>query len=108
MTNLLNGDRMLRRSILAALFVAAGNAAGADALQARDASRGELLYSTHCVGCHGAQIHWREKSLVKDWTSLQAQVIRWQTVSELKWSNEDIAEVSRYLNTLHYRYPVPN
>ncbi|MEO8441278.1 MAG: hypothetical protein ABI547_02210 [Betaproteobacteria bacterium] len=99
---------MHKRSIFAALLVAAGNAAGADALQARDASRGELLYSTHCVGCHGAQVHWREKKLVTDWASLQAQVNRWETVSGLKWGNEDVAEVSRYLNTVYYRYPTPN
>ena len=98
---------MLRNSILAVLFVASGPATGADTQPARDASRGELLYSTHCVGCHGAQIHWREKTLVTDGASLQAQVNRWQVVSGLKWSNEDVAEVSRYLNTLYYHYPVP-
>lgn len=26
------------------------------------ASRGELLYSTHCIACHSTQIHWREKN----------------------------------------------
>ena len=108
MTNLVSGDYMLRRSMLAALFVVSGNAAGAEVQPARDASRGELLYSTHCIGCHGAQVHWREKTLVTDWASLQAQVIRWQGVAGLKWSNEDVAEVARYLNTRHYHYPAPN
>jgi mono/diheme cytochrome c family protein len=98
---------MLRRSIFAVLFVLSGNSADADAQTMRDATRGELLYSTHCIGCHGTQVHWRDKSLVTDWTSLQSQVSRWQGVSGLKWSNEDIAEVARYLNGLHYHYPAP-
>jgi mono/diheme cytochrome c family protein len=99
---------MLQRSMLAALFVVSGSAAGAEAQPARDASRGELLYSTHCIGCHGPQVPWRGKSLVSDWAGLQAQVVRWQGVAELKWSNEDIAEVARYLNAVHYHYPAPN
>ena len=97
---------MFRRSMLAALFVLSGNATGAEAQ--RDASRGELLYSTHCIGCHGAQVHWRAKSLVSSWATLQAQVVRWQEVAGLKWGNEDVAEVARYLNVLHYHYPAPN
>ena len=45
---------MLKSSICAALLLASGIAIGADAQ--REASRGELLYSTHCIGCHGAPI----------------------------------------------------
>ncbi len=102
------GDDMLRRSILAVLFVLFSNLADAGAQPMRDATRGELLYSTHCIACHSAQVHWREKKLVTDWTSLQSQVRRWQGVARLRWSNEDIAEVARYLNALHYRYPTPD
>jgi len=99
---------MLRTSILAMLLVLSGNLAQADALPMRDATRGELLYSTHCITCHSAQVHWREKKLVTDWTSLQSQVRRWQGVSELGWNNEDIVEVARYLNALHYHYSTPD
>jgi mono/diheme cytochrome c family protein len=110
MTKLLTRDDRLLKSLLAVLCVVFGHvadAAAAGAEPAREVSRGELLYSTHCIGCHGTQIHWREKSLVSDWPSLQAQVIRWQGVAGLKWSNEDIAEVARYLNSLHYHFPAP-
>lgn len=91
---------------LAALFIAGGVSAGAFAQPLRDASRGELLYSTHCIQCHGSQVHWREKKLATDWSGLQAQVRRWQGVAGLEWRNEDIAEVARYLNALHYHYPM--
>ncbi len=67
-------------------------------------SRGELLYSTHCIACHTTEVHWREKSLVTDWVSLKVQVRRWQDAASLKWSEADIQEVTRYLNTSIYRF----
>jgi mono/diheme cytochrome c family protein len=100
-------DGMLRRSILALLLVLFGNSAAAEVPPTRDATRAELLYSTHCIACHSAQVHWRDKKLVTDWASLQSEVRRWQEVSGLGWSKEDIAEVARYLNALYYRYPAP-
>ena len=99
---------MLRRSILIVLFGLFGNFADAAEQPTRDASRGELLYTTHCIACHTTQVHWREKKLATDWTSLQSEVRRWQGATGLGWSNQDIAEVARYLNALHYHYPVPD
>ena len=68
-------------------------------------SRGELLYRTHCIACHTTQIHWREKKLVTDWTTLTAQVRRWQANVGLNWPDRTIDEVVRYLNTTIYRFP---
>ncbi len=58
----LTGDDMLGRSMLAALFVLFGSLVDVDAQPMRDASRGELLYSTNCIACHSAQVHWRDKN----------------------------------------------
>ncbi len=96
---------MFRRLIFAVLFVLFGNFANAEAQLIVNAPRGELLYSTHCIACHGTQVHWREKKLVADWTSLQSQVQRWQGISRLGWNNDDIEEVARYLNIIYYHYP---
>lgn len=97
---------MLRRSIYIVLVGLFGNFAQATE-PSRDASRAELLYSTHCIACHTTQVHWRDKKLATDWKSLQSEVRRWQGASGLKWSKQDITEVARYLNRLHYHYPVP-
>jgi mono/diheme cytochrome c family protein len=97
---------MFRRSMLAALLVLSGDFAAADERPVRDAGRGELLYSTYCVACHDTQVHWREKKLVTDWKSLQTEVSRWQGIAGLAWTDDDVAAVARYLNALHYRYPV--
>lgn len=68
-------------------------------------SRGELLYTTHCVSCHTTQIHWRDNRQAFDWDSLTAQVRRWQGNAGLAWSDADMAEVSRHLNDASYHYP---
>ena len=70
--------------------------------------RGELLYSTHCVSCHTAQVHWRDKKLATDWPTLQAQVQRWQSNIGMNWTDDDIAAVARYLNAHYYRFPAPD
>jgi len=95
---------MKGRWIFAVLLVWLASHAIASAQPNRAVSRGELLYSTHCIACHTAKVHWRDKKLAKDWVSLNAQVRRWQGNAELKWSDDDIAEVARYLNASHYHY----
>ncbi len=67
-------------------------------------SRGMLLYSTYCVSCHTTQVHWREKKLATDWTSLKAQVRRWQSSAGLGLSEDDVAAIAQYLNDLYYHF----
>jgi mono/diheme cytochrome c family protein len=98
---------MLLRSALVLQFILSGSCAYAGVKPLREPARGELLYSTHCIACHTDQMHWRDKKLAKDFQSLRAEVHRWQKLSALGWSDEDIAAVARYLNTLHYHYPAP-
>ena len=68
-------------------------------------SRGDMLYSTHCIACHTTQIHWRDKKLATDWTSLTEQVRRWSSNTGLGWGEEDIVAVARHLNALYYHFP---
>jgi mono/diheme cytochrome c family protein len=76
----------------------------AHAQQNRSETRGELLYSTHCVACHTTEIHWREKRLVKNISSLRFQVNRWQATIGLNWTKEEIADVAVYLNSTYYKF----
>jgi mono/diheme cytochrome c family protein len=97
----------MRRLCLSLLGLYIGGAIAVAAQPAPSMSRGELLYSTQCVGCHTTQVHWRDKRLATDWASLRAQVFRWQANTGLAWSEGEIAAVTRYLNDLYYRYPAP-
>ena len=91
----------MKRRLAACLFAFAS----LPALAAPPApTRGELLYTTHCIACHNSQMHWRDKRLATDWASLQAQVRRWQGVAKLGWNEDDILEVTRHLNERIYRY----
>ncbi len=97
---------MPRRSRLVLLWILLVAIAKSQAAPMQSVSRGEMLYSTHCIACHNAQIHLRDKKLARDWTTLQEEVRRWQKFTNLGWSSEDVNVVSQYLNTLYYRYPV--
>jgi mono/diheme cytochrome c family protein len=70
-------------------------------------TRGQMLYDTHCITCHTAQVHWRTHKQARDWDTLTAQVLRWQRVSNLGWSDSDIHEVAKHLNQTIYQFPVP-
>lgn len=98
------------RSILLAGFAAFIVSAQAQPLQPKaqePETRGELLYTTHCVTCHTTQMHWRANRMATDWGSLTAQVRRWQGNAGLQWSDADINEVARHLNNTIYRFPQP-
>jgi mono/diheme cytochrome c family protein len=87
-----------------------GGLCGAVALGAlaQAPSRGELLYQTHCGACHGEKLHWRDARLATDWTSLTAQVRRWQEQAQLRWTEDDISAVARHLNAAYYHFsPTP-
>jgi mono/diheme cytochrome c family protein len=72
-----------------------------------DPTRGELLYSTHCISCHSTKMHWRDKKLAVDGPTLLVQVRRWMEFSGLAWSDDDTAGVARYLNGTYYHFPDP-
>lgn len=100
-------DTWLRRLALAAAALLVFGAASSAEAQVSGPwpARGELLYNTHCHTCHNEQLHWRDKKLAHDWSSLKAQVASWQGVAKLAWSNAEIVDVSRYLNETIYRFP---
>jgi mono/diheme cytochrome c family protein len=97
-------NAMTKRWIVAVLVVCLEIPSIASAQPKGGTSRGELLYTTHCIACHNNQIHWRDKKVARDWTGLKAEVNHWQGVSGLAWNDADIVEVARYLNARHYHY----
>lgn len=79
-------SRMMNLKTQFAAWVAlAGFTTLACALNVPADTRGELLYSTHCVTCQTTQMHWRKDRQAIDWDSLKFQVRRWQGNAGLKW-----------------------
>jgi mono/diheme cytochrome c family protein len=90
-----------------AVFLLAAVAAGSLHAQGANPTRGQLLYSTHCVECHTTQMHWREQRLAVDWDSLKGQVRRFQGIAQLRWTEDDIDAVAKHLNDTIYQFPQP-
>jgi mono/diheme cytochrome c family protein len=93
------GAARIAAIVLAGLFALAGAASAQ--------SRGELLYTTHCIACHNTQIHWRDQRRATDLNSLKEQVRLWQGRALLSWTDDDVVEVARYLNQSIYRFGQP-
>jgi mono/diheme cytochrome c family protein len=87
------------------LLALACSAVQAQAAPGTAVTRGQLLYDTHCIACHDAQVHWRDNKLATDWNSLKEQVRRWQIRAGQGWTDAEIVEVARYLNNAFYQYP---
>jgi mono/diheme cytochrome c family protein len=96
----------MRMSLACTALMLALSASGgrAQAPPSPTPTRAQLLYDTHCIACHSAQMHWRDKKLATDWPSLKALVRRWQATAGQFWSEADIVEVARYLNQAYYRF----
>lgn len=98
---------MISRSLFVTLILLFANSASAAERRSYEAGRGELLYSTYCIACHDAQVHWRDKKLATDWSSLMSQVRHWEGFARLGLSDDDVHFVARYLNARYYHHVVP-
>jgi mono/diheme cytochrome c family protein len=82
--------------------------------QAADAEHGKTLHQTHCTSCHigmtggdGSPLYTRKDRRVNSLQGLKKQVRRCETTLELKWFDDDVADVVEYLNTQYYKFPSP-
>lgn len=96
-------NRLARIAVTGLLGLATASALA----QAGDAPRGRLLYDNHCIECHTAQVHWRDRRLATDWQSLRAWVWHWQNEARLRWSEAEVLDVTRHLNRSIYRFTEP-
>jgi hypothetical protein len=89
--------------VLAVVFSAALLATA----DAADFERGKLLYSARCVGCHDKSVHQRDARKALTTEGIRAQVRRWDAFLGGAWREEEVNDVTLYLNDLFYRYPCP-
>ncbi len=87
----------------AVLTAVGATIAGAGTVPAE--SRGELLYTTYCIGCHTKEVHWRDRRQARDWDTLRAEVARWQATAGLALEATDVDALAAYLNGLYYHFP---
>lgn len=93
------------RPLRQALLLAA--CAGVLAAGAADPSRGKALYESRCDSCHAESVHGRAKREATGYESLRGWVRRWSGNLGLKWTAEEIEDVTVWLNGRYYRFACP-
>jgi hypothetical protein len=62
------------------------------------------MHDTYCIVCHDTKVYTRENRIATDYSSLRAEVNRWQSNISLRWSDEDIDAVTRLLAERYYGF----
>lgn len=73
---------------------------------AADASRGRILYQTHCLSCHYERLHERprERSRVHSLAALRVEVAERAALTGRPFTIEDLDDIAEYLNRSHYDF----
>ena len=89
--------RFTRFSALILTFAAASSAWAADIENGKQLHQG-------CMQCHGTEVYTRENRRVTDLNKLQNQVQRCALALGKAWGNEDVDDVTAYLNAAYYKF----
>jgi len=65
--------------------------------------RGQALYENHCMECHESWAHTRDGRHVTSIDALRKRVAAWSIHTGLGWSNEEVDDITDYLNRRFYR-----
>ena len=95
----------MRAARFVAIFGGVAVLAAAPLALAGDFERGKSLYNARCVGCHDRSVHQREARKALTIEGIKAQVRRWDAFMQGAWRNDEVNDVTTYLNELYYRYP---
>ncbi len=77
------------------------------AAQSPVAQRGRQLYETNCTMCHQQSVHSRPAREARSMSDIRSYARKWSAAAGLRWTNEEIDEVSVYLNERFYRFVSP-
>lgn len=66
--------------------------------------RGQLLYENHCMACHESVVHIRSKQSARSLDDLHARVVHWTRYMKLPWSEEEVGDVTRFLESRYYKF----
>lgn len=68
--------------------------------------RGQQLYENHCMGCHESVAQIRGVQEARSYEALHERVAHWARYMKLPWSEEEVGDVTRYLEGAYYRFDV--
>ena len=72
--------------------------------QAADIKNGKKLQQKNCMSCHDDGMYTREDRFIKKLSSLRSQVQRCESTLGLTWFDEEVDDVTAYLNKKFYNF----
>ena len=72
--------------------------------QAADIKNGKKLQQKNCMSCHDDSMYTREDRFIKKLSSLRSQVQRCESTLGLTWFDEEVDDVTAYLNKKFYNF----
>ena len=85
------------------LFTVLGLLTAAPAAAA-DVQAGKKLHDQHCMQCHDSGVYTREDRRVNSLDALHKQVRRCDASLGLRWFDQDVESVVKYLNQTWYNF----
>lgn len=73
---------------------------------ANDLDNGEALHAQHCQSCHQSDIYIKAGRQVTDLSQLKQRVKQCELANDLLWFEEEVNDVSAYLNTHFYLFGI--
>ncbi|MBI5462328.1 MAG: cytochrome c [Gammaproteobacteria bacterium] len=70
---------------------------------AADLKAGQALHNAHCLKCHDSELYTRPDRHIATLDSLRQQVQRCDTNLGLTWFEDEIENVTQYLNATYYK-----
>ena len=72
---------------------------------ATDLAAGKKLVESQCQQCHDNSIYTRKNSIIQSLPELEARVEFCESANKKHWSEPQIDQVVKYLNSAFYKYP---
>lgn len=69
-----------------------------------DSVNGKALHNENCVRCHDDSMYTREDRKTKRYSLLRERVVQCEVMTELIWFEEEIDDVTAYLNESFYHF----
>jgi len=69
-----------------------------------DLENGKSLHDENCLRCHDESKYTRKNRIVKNFQQLYERIKQCELMAELTWFDEEIADVTAYLNKQFYYF----
>lgn len=93
----------IRAGTVLTILLAHGTVAGCAEAVRGDAVHGEQLHAV-CLPCHGTSLYSSPQRKIKSLPALRQEVARWGDYYNPALSEQDIDDVTAYLNTHFYKF----